>query len=102
MSIGTPFAEIRLSELDRLGLELGTGMDAEPFHLGFGRRTHAMELADRQAVDEGRAFFRRNDELAVGLAMVRGELGQELGVGDASRGGEPGLWQAARAELPGD
>jgi len=84
-------AEILLQEFERLRLQVGAGMDAEPLHLGFRRRPDAVELADRQYLDEGLAFLRRDDELAVGLAMVRGELGQELVVGDAGRGGEAGF-----------
>ena len=46
-------------------------------------------------------MLRRDDELAVGLALVRGELGEELVVGDAGRGGEAGLREDAGADLLG-
>jgi hypothetical protein len=62
----------------------------------------AVELADRQGFDEGRALLRRDDELAVGLAVIGRQLGQELVVGDAGRGGEAGLGEDAGADLAGD
>ena len=45
---------------------------------------------------------RRDDAEAVGLVLVRGQLGEELVVGDAGRGGEAGLGPDPGADLLGD
>ena len=45
---------------------------------------------------------RRDDAQAVGLVLVRGQLGEELVVGDAGRGGEAGLGADPGADLLGD
>ena len=50
-----------------------------------------MEFADGQRFDERRPHLRRDDVLAVRLAVVRSELCQKLVVGDAGGGVEPGL-----------
>jgi hypothetical protein len=42
------------------------------------RRPNAVELLDRQSFDEGRPHLRSNDEKAIGLTMIRGELGEEF------------------------
>ena len=65
--------------------------DAEAQHPSLGRRPDAMEAADLQALHEGRAPVRRDHKEPVGLALVGGELGEELVVGHARRGGEAGL-----------
>jgi hypothetical protein len=49
-----------------------------------------MKLADREGFDERRPHLRRDDVLAVRLAVVGGELGQKLVVGDAGRRVETG------------
>ena len=61
------------------------------FIFAVGRRADAVEFADRQRLDEGRPHPRRDDEQPVRLAVVGGELGEELVVGHAGRGGEAGL-----------
>ncbi len=61
-----------------------------------------MEFADRQGLDEGRPHLRRDDEQSVGLAVIGGELGQELVVGDAGRSGEAGFGADRRADFLGD
>ena len=81
-------AEIVGEEGEALGPEVGAGDDAEPRHLLRRLRADAVEALDRQRGDEGLASGGRDDAEAVGLVLVRGELGEELVVGDAGRGGE--------------
>ena len=50
-----------------------------------------MKLPDRQRLDECRPHFRSDDEEPVRLAVIRGEFGEELVVGDAGRSGELGF-----------
>ena len=69
-------------------LQVGAGVDPEPLHLRGRHGADPVELPDRQALDEGRAHLRRDDEQAVGLALVGRHLGQELVVGDARRRGQ--------------
>jgi hypothetical protein len=57
--------------------QIGAGEDAEPVHLARGDRSDAVELADRQGLDERRAHRGRHDTLAVGLASVGGQLGEQ-------------------------
>src|SRR3546814_11111499 len=64
--------------------------DAEPLHRRGGDRADAVEAADRQRLDEGGALAGRDDGEAVGLVLVRRELGDELVVQDA-RSEEPRL-----------
>ncbi len=58
-----------------------------------------MEFAHRQSRDERRPLFRGDDEQAIGLALVRRHLRQELVVGHARRSGEPGLGKNGRANV---
>ena len=89
-------------EGEALGVEIGAGLDAEPGHLLGGLRPDAVEPLDRQSGDEGLALARRDDAQAVGLVLVGGELGEELVVGHAGRGGQPGLGADAGADFLGD
>src|SRR5207248_10517699 len=57
------------------------------------RRANPVKFADREILNEGRSHLRRDDELSVRLAVVRGELRQELVVGDAGGGGQIRLAQ---------
>ena len=75
-----------LKEGKRLLSEVEPGFDPEPIHLRCRRRPNAVELLDRQSFDEGRPHLRCNDEEAIGLTVIRGELGEEFVVGD-TRGG---------------
>jgi hypothetical protein len=50
-----------------------------------------MKLSDRQGLDEHRAHFRGDDEQPIRLAVVGGELGEELVVGDSGRRCQPGF-----------
>jgi hypothetical protein len=58
-----------------------------------------MELADRQRLDERSAHLWRHDELAVGFAMVGGQLGEKLVVRNAGRRGQAGLVEDAGADF---
>ena len=58
-----------------------------------------MEFGDRQRRDEVRSHLGRDDELAIGLALVGRELGEELVVGDAGGRGETRLLENARTNL---
>jgi hypothetical protein len=78
--------EVLLKEGKRLLSEVEPGFDPEPIHLRCRRRPNAVELLDPQYFDEGRPHLRCNDEEAIGLAMIRGELGEEFVIGD-TRGG---------------
>ena len=71
-------------------------------HLLGRLRPDAVELGDRQILDEGRSLLGRDHGLAVGLAMVGRQLGQKLVVGDAGGGGEAGALEDAGADLAGD
>src|SRR4051812_12247810 len=61
-----------------------------------------MEAGDLERLDEARPHLRCDDELAVWLAVVGGELGQEFVVGYPGRGSEPGALQDRRPDLGGD
>ena len=91
-----------MQEGEALGAQVGAGDDAEPRHLLRRLRADAVEALDRQRGDERLALARRDDAQAVGLVLVRGELGEELVVGDAGRGGEAGLGPDPGADLLGD
>src|SRR5699024_8523687 len=91
-------AEMLLEEGERLGAEVGTALDAEPLHLGRSHRSDAVEAGDWERLDPGRAHVGRDGELAVGLAVVRRELGQELVVADAGRRSQAGLLEDARPD----
>ena len=61
-----------------------------------------MEFADRQGFDERRPHLRRDDVLAVRLAVVGGELRQKLVVGDAGRSVEAGYLLDLRTDRQRD
>ena len=88
--VGTRLAEVLLEERQRLGLEVGAVADPSRSILRTSR-PDPVEPPDRQVLDKGRAHPRRDDEQAVGLALVGGHLGEELVVGDARGRGQPGL-----------
>jgi hypothetical protein len=81
-----PASRSAAEEGKRLFFEVEPGFDPEPIHLRCRRRPNAVELLDRQSFDEGRPHLRCNDEEAIGLTMIRGELGEEFVVGDTRRG----------------
>src|SRR5450631_1975188 len=88
--ISDRLAEIGLHEIVRLVAHVEAS--AEAVHSSSrGRRPDAIKFAGRQSLDERRLHLhRRNDELAVRLAVVGGELGQKLVVGNAGGSVEAG------------
>ena len=68
----------------------GAGDDAEPLHLGGGRRPDAMEFLHRQIGDEARPGLRGDDRLPIRLVQVARHLREELAIGNAGRGIETG------------
>jgi hypothetical protein len=75
--------EMALQETLCLALKIEPGLDTKPRHLPGGRRPDTVKLPDRQRLDKGRPHFRCNDEKPVRLAVIGGEFGEELVVGDA-------------------
>ena len=61
-----------------------------------------MESAHRQSLDEGRPHPGRDDEQAIRLVPLGGELGQELVRRDAHRGRQPRLGAHAPPDVRGD
>ena len=95
-------AEMPLQEGFVLRPQIERGENPELVHLLGGRRPDAVEPLHRQRFDEARSHRGRDDELTVGLAMVGGELGEELVVGHAGRGRQPGLGADRRPDPLGD
>src|SRR5262249_60505314 len=65
--------------------QIARGEDPELLHLRRRRRADTMKPLNRERFDKTRPHLRRDDEETIGLAMIRGELGEELGVRDARR-----------------
>ena len=61
-----------------------------------------MEFSNRQVFDERRTRPGRDDEHAIGFALVGRQLGQEFVVGDARGCREPGLGADLRPDLLGN
>src|SRR6266481_3058438 len=55
---GSRLAKVLLKERHRLRFQIETGFNPELVHLRRGRRTDAVEFADRQRLDEGRSHLR--------------------------------------------
>ena len=100
--VGPRLPELLLEEWQGPGPEVASVADPEPLHLVARHRTDPVEPPDRQVLDERRAHPRRDDEQAVGLALVGRHLGEELVVGDARGGGQPGSRADPRPDLFGD
>src|SRR5579875_2939854 len=96
------FPEMPLQESQGLRLEVKPGLDPEPLHLGGGGGPYAGELPDRQGLDESRPHPGGDDEQPVRLAVIRGELGEKLVVGDAGRGRQAGFGADPGPDLFGD
>ena len=94
--------EVPGQEVERLCPQVKTGADAEAVHLGRGHRAHAVELANRQILHEGRPHLRGDDEQPVRFAVIGGELGQELIVRHARRRGQAGFRSDRCPDLGGD
>jgi hypothetical protein len=75
--------------------------NAKAVHLGGSDRTDAVEFPDGEALNEARPHRGRDDELSVRFAVVGGEFGEELVVGNARRCREAGFIQDARPDLGG-
>lgn len=86
--VGSGLAKTFLQEAKRLGLQIQISDDAEFVHLSGCCRADAMELADRQALDNGWSHLGRDDELAVQLVLVRCHFSQELVEADPGRDGQ--------------
>jgi hypothetical protein len=81
-------AERALQGRHRGGGQVADGVQPEPRqHVG-GLVPHPPQRPDRQRVQEGHDVGGRDDEQPVGLAPRRGQLGDELGGGDAHRAGD--------------
>jgi hypothetical protein len=83
LELGASLSEVGLHELQRLISHVEAGVEAQRVHLRAGRRSDAMESANRQGLDEHRALLGRDGVLAIRLAMIGGELSQKLVVRDA-------------------
>jgi hypothetical protein len=77
---------VPLKEGQGLRPQIEASCDPEPVHFRRRRRSNAMELFDRQILDEDRPHFRGDDEEAIGLAVIGGKLREKFVVTDASRG----------------
>ena len=84
------------------GGEVADGLDAERGEAAFGRRAHTPEAAHRQRVQHAELGARLHLEETVGLGEIAGQLGEQLGGGDAHRDGEPGLGLHPGADGPCD
>ncbi len=70
------------------GAEVAYGFDVQVFEIFFGDFAYAGYASDGKGQQEGICFLRLDDEEAVGLAPVGGDLGEEFVGGYAGRGGE--------------
>src|SRR5438874_10395981 len=95
---GAGLAEISGHELERLVTHIHAREDTEAIQFRAGRRADPMEFADGEILNETRTHIWRDNELSVRLAVVRGELRQELVVGDAGGGGQTRLAQDFRSD----
>jgi len=100
--VGPRDTEMLAQEIQTARAQVGAGLDAQPAHLGRRRRPDAMKLAHRQAGDKIRAARRGNDAQAVGLVLVRGDLGQELVVRHPGRSRQVRRFLDAGTDLLGD
>ena len=74
-----------LKECQRLGLEVSPRLDAESLHFRGRDRSDAVETVNWQRLDPRPAHLRRYCELAIGLAVVGGELRFAPGEAQAAR-----------------
>src|SRR4029079_9250869 len=92
-------AELRLERGQRPFAKVRASQDSQALHLARGHRTHAVEPRNRQRGDEVGPLVRRDDAQAVRLAVVGRELGDELAIADAGRGGELALLADAAPDV---
>ncbi len=89
-------------ERARLLAQVKARVDAERVHPGRGLRANAVELAHRQPLHESRSHAGRDDEQPVRLAMVGGQLGEELVVGHPGGRGQAGFLPDGGADFLGN
>ena len=63
-------------------LQIEACCDPEPVHFCCRRRSHAMELGNRQILNKGRPHFRGDDKAAIRLVVIGGKLRQEFVVAE--------------------
>src|SRR3546814_11959691 len=80
-------AEPLLQPFPALAAQVPAGEDAQTVHPFGGFRPNAMEPANLQLRDERGTGGGRDQILAIGYVLVRGEFCQKLDVGDAGRCG---------------
>ena len=93
---------MRAQPLDLLGRDIAAGLDPQPGHFLRPLRAHAVEPADRQFGDEGRALSGPDHAESVGFVLIAGDLGEEFVVAHPSACGEPGLGADFLADQLGD
>ena len=82
-------------------LHVARRFPAEAVQFLRGFLPHAGDFLNRQTVQEGGDFRRRQHELPVRFAPVGGHFRQKFVWGDAGRCGQPGLLEDLRADLTG-
>ena len=90
---------------ERLGRQIGdVGNGVEAALVEFGRRdpSDAPQPFDGEGMEELDLGVGLDDEETVGFADGAGDLGEELGAGDADRDGQPDLVGDTRSETGGD
>ncbi len=98
VEIGGVAAEMRLQKIERTLAQESAPVTMLSFSIRCRRyRPDTMEAPDRQAGDEIGPARRRDHAQAIGLVLVRGELCDELVVGDTGRGGQADLRPDPRA-----
>src|SRR6202042_3373457 len=81
--------EVLLQEREGLTSQIRARLDAKGAHLDRGLWADAVELRDRQRRDKRLCLVGHDRELAVWLAIVRCDLGEELVAGNSGRGCKP-------------
>ena len=91
----------RSAAVERKGFAVASlpRLDPERAHLDRRLWTDAVELRHRQGCNKGLRLVRHDRELAVWLAIVRRDLGEELVAGNSRRGREPGFLVDARPDF---
>ncbi len=74
-----------MQNLNRTSREVGSGVQSESLHFFSSHRSNTPEIAHRQFAYEFHRKVGVDGEKAVGLAVVRGNLGKEFIVGHSGR-----------------
>src|SRR5438045_3093850 len=82
--------------------KISARVDPEQLHLLCRHRSHPMEARDGKRRDKICTPLRSDHAKPVRLTVIRGELGDELAVRNASRGGKPCLLADPAPDLLGD